>query len=109
MGLDLRDGVAFLHLGFFIASGMVCQGQTVRQGVHKVMGGLEFVTAATRTFGATGISCTDRARVFSFSVFGFWFLCSFSPWAFFCFSFVLLFCFIDAGTLFFHGRASIDV
>jgi hypothetical protein len=67
------------------------------------MGGLEFVTAATRTFGATGIPCTDRARVFSFSVVGFWFLCSFSPWAFFCFSFVLLFCFIDAGTLFFMG------
>jgi len=86
MGLDLRDGVTFLHLGFFfIASGMVCQGQTVRQGVHKVMGGLEFVTAATHTFGATGISCTDRARVVSFSVFGF---CVLSPpglsFVFFC-------------------------
>jgi hypothetical protein len=90
MGLDLRDEVAFLHLGFFIASGMVCQGQTVRQGVHKVMGGLEFVTAATRTFGARefhariGRGCS----LFRLSVFGF---CVLSPLGL-SFVFLLSFC-----------------
>lgn len=73
---------------------------TVRQGIHTIMGGLEFVTAATRTFGANGIICTDRARAFPLFFLLAWSFCSFA-WTFILGFLALTFLlFVDARTSF---------